>query len=456
MDVATLLITGLGCGDRIAVRAYDGSRAGPADAVATIVVRDPRALSRVVLRPDELGLARAFVTGELDVEGDLYAVLDHMAELSPSWRDPRWLASMARVAGRALRERPAPPAEEVHLRGFRHSKRRDAAAVTHHYDVSNDFYQLVLGPALTYSCAVFEHPDDTLEQAQANKHELICRKLEVGDGTRLLDVGCGWGSLLLHAATRHGARGVGVTISRPQVELAAKRVADAGRNDQLEIRLQDYRDVDDGPFDAISSVGMFEHVGQARFGTYTSRLFDLLRPGGRLLNHAISRPPTVAGAPFHEARSRARNVATAAGLISAGRIHSPFFQRYVFPDGELLEVGTVVSTLQQGGFEVRHVESLREHYPLTLRRWVANLERNWDEAVAQVGAVRARIWRLYMAGSALGFERNGVSIHQVLAVKPDRWAQRFAAAPRLLSGSPEPASWSDRWRRGRRPSCWSA
>ena len=224
---------------------------------------------------------------------------------------------------------------------------------------------------------------------------------------------------------------MGVTISRPQVELAAKRVADAGRNDQLDIRLQDYRDVDDGPFDAISSVGMFEHVGQARFGTYTSRLFDLLRPGGRLLNHAISRPPTVAGTPFHEARSRARSVATAAGLISAGRIHSPFFQRYVFPDGELLEVGTVVSTLQQGGFEVRHVESLREHYPLTLRRWVANLERNWDEAVAQVGAVRARIWRLYMAGSALAFERNGVSVHQVLAVKPDGGRSGLPLRPRF-------------------------
>jgi len=431
MDVATLVSKGIGGTDRIAVQAYDGSRAGPADAAATIVVRHSRALARVVLRPDELGLARAFVAGDLDVEGDLYAVLDQAAHVPSPWHDPIWLASVARVAGRALGDRPAPPPEEARLRGLRHSRRRDAAAISHHYDVSNDFYRLVLGPAMTYSCALFEGPDDTLEQAQANKHELICRKLDVGDGTRLLDVGCGWGSLLLHAATRHGARGLGVTISGEQAELAAKRGAEAGRNDQLEIRLQDYRDVGDGPFDAISSVGMFEHVGQAQFGAYTSRLFDLLRPGGRLLNHAISRPPPTASAPFAALRGRARKVGVAAGVVSAGRVHSPFVERYVFPDGELLEVGIVVSTLQEGGFEVRHVESLREHYPLTLRRWVANLERNWDEAVAQVGEARARIWRLYMAGSALGFERYGVSIHQVLAVKPDGGRSGLPLRPRF-------------------------
>lgn len=418
MDVATLVHKGIG-GDRIAVRAYDGSRSGPPDAAATIVVREPRALSRVVLRPGELGLARAFVAGDLDVEGDLYAVLEEAARLPSPWHDPVWMAAVARAAGRGLADRPPPPPEEVRLRGLRHTRRRDAAAVSHHYDVSNDFYRLVLGPAMTYSCALFEGPDDTLEQAQANKHELICRKLDVGEGTRLLDVGCGWGSLLLHATAEHGAHGVGVTISREQAELAAKRVADAGHNDQLEVRLQDYRDVADGPFDAISSVGMFEHVGQARFRGYTARLFDLLRPGGRLLNHAISRPPVVPPAPFSELRGRARKVGAAAGVASTGRVHSPFIERYVFPDGELLEVGTVVSTLQEGGFEVRHVESLREHYPLTLRRWVANLEQNWDEAVAQVGDGRARVWRLYMAGSALGFERGDIAIHQVLAVKPD-------------------------------------
>jgi cyclopropane-fatty-acyl-phospholipid synthase len=431
VDVATLVVSGLGGSDRIAVRAYDGSRAGPVDAAATVVVRDQQALSRVLLRPGELGLARAYVSGELDVEGDLYAALERSAELPALWRDPKWLASLAALVGRALRDRPQPPPEEVRLRGLRHTKRRDASAVSHHYDVSNEFYGLVLGPAMTYSCALFERPGDSLEQAQANKHELICRKLGVGEGTRLLDVGCGWGSLLLHAASKHGVQGVGVTISRQQVELAAKRIADAGLHDRLEIRLQDYRDTDDGPFDAISSVGMFEHVGSARFGQYTNRLFELLKPGGRLLNHAISRPATTVAPPLRAVRTRARRVGTAAGVISTTRIRSPFMQRYVFPDAELLEVGSVVTTLQEGGFEVRHVESLREHYALTLRRWVANLEGSWDHAVSEVGEARARIWRLYMAASALGFERNGISVHQVLAVKPENGHSGLPLRPRF-------------------------
>ncbi len=279
---------------------------------------------------------------------------------------------------------------------------------------------MVLGPSLTYSCAVFESDTDSLEQAQANKYDLICRKLGLAPGRRLLDVGCGWGGMLLHAAANYGVRGVGVTISAEQDELARKRVAEAGLDDLIEIRLQDYRDVVDGPFDAISSIGMFEHVGRARMEAYMRRLYTLLRPGGRLLNHAISRPgypqpDTLAGHTV----AVGRRLLTAAGSRLGSKIDSPFMQRYVFPDGELHEVGVVVSMLQEVGFEVRHLETLREHYARTLRCWVANLEANWDQAVAQVGEGRARVWRLYMAASAVGFERNTIQVHQVLGVRTE-------------------------------------
>ncbi len=296
-----------------------------------------------------------------------------------------------------LRRLPPPP-EEARLRGRRHSPERDAAAIAHHYDVSNRFYELVLGPSLTYSCAVFTTPRDSLETAQSNKYELICRKLDLQPGMRLLDVGCGWGGMAMHAAQNHGARAVGITLSKAQGERAHQRVQDAGLADRVEIRVQDYREVDDGPYDAISSIGMFEHVGRARLAEYFTRLHRLLRPAGRLLNHGISRPePT-------------RRTAFAS---------SSFIDRYVFPDGELHEVGSVVSSLHGTDFEVRHLESLREHYALTLRQWVANLEASWDEAVAEVGAPRARIWRLYMAASALNFESNRNQIHQVLATRTE-------------------------------------
>jgi cyclopropane-fatty-acyl-phospholipid synthase len=246
---------------------------------------------------------------------------------------------------------------------------------------------------MTYSCAVFRDPSDTLEDAQANKYELICRKLELRPGMRLLDVGCGWGGMVMHAAEHHGVQAVGVTISTRQAELASKRVAEAGLSEQVEVRVQDYRDVADGPFDAVSSIGMFEHVGEARLREYFERLRTLLRPEGRLLNHGISRPP-------------------------GGKARLPrrsFANRYVFPDGELHEVGRVVSIMQRSGLEVRHLEALREHYGLTLRRWVANLEAAWREAVDEVGEARARVWRLYMAASAVNFEAGRTQIHQLLA-----------------------------------------
>ena len=404
----------------IAIEAYDGSRAGPADARATVVIVRPDAVSRVLTRPGELGIARAYVTGDLDIRGDVFALLEFAADAGGLRLDPKRLTGLLRATGLgSLRPLPPPP-EEARLRGGVHTRRRDRAAITHHYDVSNAFYRLVLGESMTYSCAVFDDRNDTLEQAQQSKYELISRKLGLAPDMRLLDVGCGWGGMVLHAAGRHGVRGVGVTLSHEQEELATKRIAEAGLTDRIDIRLQDYRDVRDGPFDAISSIGMFEHVGRARMQEYFTRLYDLLRPGARLLNHAIGRP----GYPQPDTRrgrttATARRIASAAGSRTMSKIQSEFMQRYVFPDGELHEVGVVVAMLQETGFEVRHVETLREHYALTLRRWVANLETNWDAAVAEVGAGRARVWRLYMAASALGFERGDLQIHQVLAVRPD-------------------------------------
>lgn len=420
MGLANLISAVAGDDLPIAFEAYDGSRIGPPDPPATVVVRSPDALSRILTRPGELGLSRAYVAGDLDVQGDIFALFALRDRVRSVRVSPRQWWDLARVVGPASLHRLPPPPEEAQPAGRRHSRARDASSITHHYDVSNDFYRLVLGPSLTYSCAVFTSAVESLEDAQANKYELISRKLGLEPGMRLLDVGCGWGGMLLHAASHHGIRGVGVTISPAQADRARRRVAEAGLGDRVEIRLQDYRDIDDGPFDAISSIGMFEHVGRSKLAVYVERLLDLLRPGGRLLNHAIGRPGYPQPAtPRGRATALARRVSTAAGARRPSRIDSAFMERYVFPDGELHELGTVVSMLHESGFEVRHVEELREHYALTLRRWVANLEARWDDAVAEVGGGRARVWRLYMAGSALGFEAGDLHLHQVLAVRPD-------------------------------------
>jgi cyclopropane-fatty-acyl-phospholipid synthase len=416
----------------IRIRAWDGSELGGSrsdENIPTLVLRNKRALRRIVWAPNEVGLARAFVSGDLAVDGDFIGALDrilHLFDTSGGLRltpeDYRSiLASAIRVG--ALGVNPEPPAEEYPPpSGRAHSLRRDAASISHHYDVGNDFYERVLGESMVYSCAYWRDladPAATLEQAQRDKLELICRKLQLKPGDRMLDVGCGWGSLAMHAAAEYGVRVVGVTISHEQAVAAGKRVAAAGLSDLVEIREQDYRTLDDGPFDAIASVGMAEHVGEARWNEYASDLFALLKPGGRLLNHQITEPPKQ---PVAATTGLAALRGKVTGVV-ADKLTNPertFITAYVFPDGELFPVGWVSDQLETAGFEVRDVESLREHYARTLRCWVQNLETHWEECVEQSSLGRARVWRLYMAASALAFERNRVSIHQILAVRPDR------------------------------------
>jgi cyclopropane-fatty-acyl-phospholipid synthase len=392
----------------VRIRAWDGSQSGPPGA-PTLVVRNRRALRRLLWKPGELGLARAWVAGDLDIEGDLYTTLDLLAgliwergedarTLAQALRDPGVRAAvrgLVRLAGPPLP--PAPPREEARSpRRHLHTKRTDRRAISHHYDVGNDFYEIVLGPSMVYSCAYWPTPDSTLEQAQRDKLELVCRKLGLRPGLRLLDVGCGWGSLAIHAAREHGVNVVGVTLSQEQAAYARKRVADEGLTDKVEIRVQDYRDVHDGPYDAVSSIGMAEHVGAERYLEYADDLYKLLKPGGRILNHQIARRPQ-------------RDESTYS--VDA------FIDSYVFPDGELQPIGSTVAQLERAGFEVRDVEAIREHYALTLRQWVSRLEADWQRAVQLAGPGRARVWRLYMAASALAFERNRIGVNQVLAVR---------------------------------------
>ncbi|MFF3730208.1 class I SAM-dependent methyltransferase [Streptomyces sp. NPDC002476] len=392
----------------VRIRAWDGSESGPPGA-PVLAVRNRRALRRLLWKPGELGLARAWVAGDIDIEGDLYEALDRLASLI--WerdaaaedtvhpvRDPRTRAfakGLLRLAGPGLP--PTPPPEEVRSRfGTLHTRRRDKAAISHHYDVGNDFYELFLGPSMVYSCGYWED-GGTLEEAQRDKLDLVCRKLALKEGDRLLDIGSGWGSMAVHAAREYGARVTGVTLSAEQAAYARKRVAGEGLTDRVEIRVQDYRDVRDGPYDAVSSIGMAEHVGAARFRDYADDVHALLKPGGRLLNHQIARRPEKDESAYHV---------------------DEFIDAYVFPDGELAPVGRTMAILEEAGFEARDVESIREHYALTLRGWVANLEKHWDRAVRQTSAGRARVWRLYMAASALSFEHNRIGVNQILAVRP--------------------------------------
>ncbi len=402
--IAPVFAALVGEDSRVRIEFWDGSSLGPEpgapNSPGTLRVLSPDAVRRILWSPNELGLARAYVAGEVEADGDVFALLEALRGGAP--RSLRFGISAAPLAVAAARRLdlvgrpPPPPPEEARLHGWRHSRRRDADAIGHHYDVGNDFYRLVLGPSMTYSCARFSADGMDLTAAQASKHELICRKLGLPErpGARLLDVGCGWGSMAIHAASHYDVTAVGITISRSQADLARKRAAEAGVGDRVDIRLQDYRELAGERFDVISSIGMSEHVGAKNLVQYYTILRDALRPQGRLLNHAIS---SVGG-------SRMRRTS--------------FIGRYVFPDGELIDVAASVKAMEDAGFEVRDVESLREHYARTLRAWVGNLEANWDEAVRLVGERRARVWRLYMAGSAVGFADGGINVHQVLGVVP--------------------------------------
>ncbi|MGW2554361.1 class I SAM-dependent methyltransferase [Streptomyces sp. NPDC001635] len=410
----------------VRIRAWDGSESGPPGAPA-LVVRNRRALRRLLWKPGELGLVRAWVSGDLGIDGDLYTALDLLAgliwergedarSLSQAARDPQVRAAvrgLARMAG-PFPPPPPPPEEVRRVRGHLHTRRSDRRAISHHYDVGNDFYEIVLGPSMVYSCAYWAGTGSTLEDAQRDKLELVCRKLDLKPGQRLLDVGCGWGSMAVHAAREYGVSVVGITLSQEQAVFARKRVAEEGLTDRVEIRVQDYRDVTDGPYDAISSIGMAEHVGAERYLGYARDLYALLKPGGRLLNHQIARRP--------QKDESAYSV-------------DVFIDAYVFPDGELAPIGSTVTQLERAGFEVRDVESLREHYALTLRRWVANLEAEWVRAQRLTSPGRARVWRLYMAASALSFEHNRIGVNQVLAVRsPESGASGMPLRARTWGG----------------------
>jgi cyclopropane-fatty-acyl-phospholipid synthase len=397
MQLADVFQLFLGGDAPVRFRGFDGSVAGPDDAEVCIEVRNRRGCAYLATSPGDVGLARAYTMGDLEVHGDLYTAMTSVLnrDLDLSWRTR--LTALRTMGGpRLLRPPPRPP-QEVRLRGRRHSRTRDAAAIAHHYDVSNRFYEWVLGPSMTYTCALFQRDHTTLEQAQFAKHDLVARKLGLREGQRLLDVGCGWGGMVMHAARHYGVRALGVTLSRRQAEWAQKAIAESGLSELAEVRHLDYRDVPAGEYDAISSIGLTEHIGKTQLPGYFRFLYDRLVPGGRLLNHCITRPSNL------EPAARRRH----------------FINRYIFPDGELEGVGHLISAMHDSGFEVRHEENLREHYARTLAGWSANLEAHWDAAVAQVGRGRARTWRLYLVGSRVGFERNQIQLHQVLCARPD-------------------------------------
>jgi cyclopropane-fatty-acyl-phospholipid synthase len=394
MQVAEIISSVVGADVPIRVIGYDGSKAGPDSSELALRINSPRALARLATAPGTLGLARAYVSGEIEVEGDLYELLAAMADLTIN---DIGRADRLRLARRMLpiwlRHHQPPPALEYRPPGRLHSKLRDSKAISHHYDVSNRFYEWVLGPSMAYTCAVYPIASATLEEAQAAKHEVVAQKLALEPGMRLLDVGCGWGGMVMHAAAEHGVKALGVTLSRNQAEWAQAEIERRGLGGLAEVRHCDYRDAPESQFDAISSIGLTEHIGRGNLRAYFASLHTRLRPEGRLLNHCITEPRT-----------------------PTKRL-DPFIARYVFPDGQLEAVGLIISEMNDAGFEVRHEENFREHYALTLHAWGRNLEEHWEEAVAEVGIGRARVWRLYMAACALGFERDNIQLHQVLGVR---------------------------------------
>ena len=378
------------------VRFWDGSEVPATEPGApTFTFRSPRALAHVLRAPGELGLGRAYVAGLLevdDVDAALRLVDTYRPPAIPVSRRVRVGLAAARACG--VVAPPRAPAVELRLRGRRHTRARDARAVRHHYDVGNEFFALFLDESMTYSCAIFSRGARTLEEAQRTKLEMVCTKLELRPGDRVLDVGCGWGSFAIHAAANHEAEVVGITLSEPQAALARRRAADAGVGDRVDIRVADYRELRGEPFDAIASIGMVEHVGEEQIDDYARRLAGLLRPGGRLLNHGIARLDH--DDPGDEA----------------------FSQRYVFPDGVPLQLSRVLLALERAGFVTEHVEGFAADYEETLTHWARRFEERRDEAVRLAGAERTRVWTLYLHAARLGFQTADASIYQVRARRP--------------------------------------
>ena len=400
--VGTLLRDGM----PLRFTAYDGSSSGPEDAEFGLHLRNERGLSYIMTAPGDLGLARAYVAGDMDLvgvhPGDPYEafslLMNHTKFRRPA---PAEALSIVRSLGFSHLKPPPPPPQEAIPRwrrvveGLRHTEGRDAEAIHHHYDVSNTFYEHVLGASMTYTCAVYPTADATLEEAQAYKYDLVARKLNLQPGQRLLDLGCGWGGMVRHAAREYGVHAIGVTLSREQASWAQQRIKEEGLDHLAEVRYMDYRHVEETGFDAISSIGLTEHIGVKNYPSYFSWIRDHLKPQGRLLNHCITR---------HD--NKPRNTGA-------------FIDRYVFPDGELIGSGTIIRDVQDVGLEVQHEENFRVHYAKTLAGWCRNLVDNWDACVAEVGEGTARVWGLYMAGSRLGFERNEIQLHHVLATRTD-------------------------------------
>jgi len=367
-------------------------------------LKHPAALRRLLWRPNELSLGEAYISNEFEVLGDVEASF----ELAEHLMGRQWRISEKLRLGRKLLSLPSKRdagkrRDTLKLRGRTHSKRRDAQAVQYHYNISNDFYRLWLDQRMVYSCALFHSRNDSLDEAQYNKLDYICRKLRLKPGEKLLDIGCGWGGLIMHAAEKYRVEALGVTLSQPQADLANAKIRAAGLTDRCRAEICDYRDVPtDRLFDKLVSVGMIEHVGEAKLPAYFSKAFQLLKPGGVFLNHGIT-----------ESMQRE----------SAGG--PSFIDKYVFPDGELLPISTSLRVAEEAGFEIRDVEGLREHYALTLRHWVKRLEENREKAIALTSPETYRIWRIYMAGSAYSFETGRIGLYQSLLVKSGRQATRL-------------------------------
>lgn len=403
-DVIASLFRHAGLELPVRLRAWDGSEAGPAADGPILIIRSPQALRRMLWRPGELGLARAYISGDLDVAGDLTEGLRRVlsafrsARMAPSaWAPAAWAgvgaARQLRVLGPPWRP-PEPPGCELRIRGRLHSRARDQAVIAGHYDLPVAFYQLLLDPAMAYSCGYWpgEDPDRTLADAQRDKLEMICRKTGLEPGSRLLDMGCGWGSLTIHAAREHKAQVTAVTLSREQGSYVRQRIAELGLSARAQVRIQDYRDAAGDSYDAIASVEMGEHVGAAGYPRFCTALHRRLRPGGHLLIQQMSRGSRAPGG-------------------------GAFIESYITPDMTMRPVGETVQLIEKAGFEVIGVEAMRDHYVRTIRAWLNNFEQNLPAVSALLSEEQVRVWRLYLAGGALAFEEGRMGVDQILAVR---------------------------------------